>query len=241
MLSLYARAFRSVEVDSTFYAAPPEPIVKTWAERVPPGFRFSLKVPQEITHERRLRDADATLAHFVERARLLGDRLAVLLLQLPPDFEPTPAAREALEAFVPRLPAEFSWAIEFRHPRWLEPETLALLQNRGIALALVEGRWVRRERMLELAGQPTAPFAYVRWMGPDRRLTDYSRIQVDRERELALWSEALAGLRRRVRTVYGYVNNHFQGHGPASARRLQELLGQETLAPDRLREQGELF
>jgi uncharacterized protein YecE (DUF72 family) len=241
LLELYARAFATVEVDATFYAAPPEPIVASWRDRVPGSFRFALKVPQEITHERRLRDADEALAHFLERVAPLGERLGVLLFQMPPDWEPTFATREALERFLVSLPGGYRWAIEFRDPRWLEPVTLDRLRAQGVALACAAGRWIRPDRVLEVLAEPTAPFAYVRWMGPDRRLTDFSRVQVDREEELEAWATALRGVIERVGTVYGYVNNHFQGHGPASARSLQGLLGQPRVEPDALRDQRELL
>jgi uncharacterized protein YecE (DUF72 family) len=240
-LQIYARAFSTVEVDATFYATPPAPVVAGWRDRVPEGFRFALKVPQEITHERRLRDADAALGHFVERADLLGDRLGVLLLQLPPDFEPTFAAREALDRFLGELPGAHRWAMEFRDPRWIEPPTLDRLRARGVALACAESRWIRKDRVLAALAEPTAPFAYVRWMGPDRQLTDFARVQVDREEELETWAAALRGVSPRVSSIYGYVNNHYQGHAPASARSLQRLLNQPRVEPDALREQGEFF
>lgn len=241
MLGTYARAFRSVEVDSTFYAVPAEPVVRGWRERVPAGFVFALKVPQEITHERRLVDVEGTLARFLERVRLLGDRLGPLLLQTPPDWAPTTEARAALADFLPTLPGDVRWAIEFRDHRWLDEGTLALLTKHRVALALVDGRWVKRERVLELARGPTAAFAYVRWMGPDRTLTDYSRVQVRRDRELGLWGDALAALRDRVGEIFGYFNNHFQGHSPESARSMQARLGLPAVDPASLRIQEELF
>jgi uncharacterized protein YecE (DUF72 family) len=241
LLGIYARAFPTVEVDATFYATPPAPVVAEWRDRVPETFRFALKVPQEITHERRLRDAEEPLARFLERASLLGRRLGVLLLQMPPDWEPTYATREALDRFLGSLPGEYRWALEFRDPRWLAAATLDRLRARGVALAAAEGRWIRRDRVLETLAEPTAPFAYLRWMGPDRRLTDFSRVQVDRDEELEIWARAMRGLPARVDTVYGYLNNHFQGHGPASARSLQRLLSQPRVEPATLRAQGELF
>jgi len=241
MLSLYGRAFGTVEIDSTFYAPPVDPVVRAWKSRVPPGFAFALKVPQEITHERRLVDADQPLATFLERARMLEDRLGPLLLQTPPDWAPTRESRAALAAFLPQLPRDLRWAVEFRDPRWLDDETLALLAAHEVALTLVEGRWVRRERVLSLAERPTAPFAYVRWLGPDRRLVDYSHVQVSRDEEMGVWSFALEALRGRVREIFGFFNNHFQGHAPESARRMQRHLGQEVVEPETLRDQGDLF
>jgi uncharacterized protein YecE (DUF72 family) len=241
MLRLYARAFRTVEADSTFYGPPPDPVVRGWRERVPDGFLFALKVPQEITHERRLADATGPLARFIERARLLGDRLGPLLLQTPPDWLPSAAAREALAAFLPALPRDLRWAIEFREPRWLMDDTLALLRAHGVALALVDGRWMKRDRIAALAAAPTADFAYVRWMGPNRDLTDYSRVQVNRAREMDAWQQILAALRGRVREIFGYFNNHFEGHSPASARTMQARVGVQPVDPGTLRDQAELF
>jgi uncharacterized protein YecE (DUF72 family) len=87
-LATYARAFDVVEVDSTFYAIPAAKTVRGWAERTPPGFTFTLKVPQQITHERRLVDADDLAAEFWDAARELGDKLGPVLLQMGPDFGP---------------------------------------------------------------------------------------------------------------------------------------------------------
>jgi uncharacterized protein YecE (DUF72 family) len=116
-----------------------------------------------------------------------------------------------------------------------------MLSDHGVALALVDGRWIPRETVLALAETPTADFAYVRWMGPDRKIEDFSRVVVDRDHELGEWAPRLAALAARVATVYGYFNNHFQGHSPASARAMQQLLGQRPVSPGELADQVELF
>ena len=95
--------------------------------------------------------------------------------------------------------------------------------------------------MLALAENPTSDTAYLRWMGPNRDFTDYSHIQVDRTRELHAWANAITGLTERVKTIYGFVNNHFSGHSPESVRQLQRLLGQTPVTPDQLGEQMTLF
>ena len=78
-------------------------------------------------------------------------------------------------------------------------------------------------------------------MGPNREIVDYSRIQYDRSRELESWAAVLQALASRTSVVYGYVNNHFAGHSPASVRELQLLLGQKPVMPDALGEQLSLF
>ncbi len=241
MLQIYSRAFRTVEVDSTFYGTPPEAVVREWRERVPQDFVFALKIPQEITHTRQLTDVQELLNQFLERARLLGDTLGPLLVQLSPAFRATDEHESILAEFIGQLPAEFRWAVEFRDPRWVTTAMLERLRSHNIALALVDGRWIRRRTVLDLIRQPTADFAYIRWMGPTRSIIDYSRVQVDRDRELAQWGDAIRALAERVRTVYGYFNNHFQGHSPQSARSLQRAVGQTPMDPKALRQQVELF
>lgn len=238
-LTSYARAFDTVEVDSTFYAIPPEKTVRGWAERVKERFTFALKMPREITHERRLVGCADRLAEFADRVRLLGPKLGPVLIQLGPDFGPE--QREALEAFLPLLPRDVRFAIEFRRPGWIGPQLIELLRPYGVALALIDGPFVSRERMIALAAHPTADFGYVRWMGPDRKIEDYSRVVADRQRELGMWAVGLAALAARVTRVHGYFNNHFQGHSPASARAMQALIGQRPVAPVALADQTELF
>ena len=238
-LATYARAFDTVEVDSTFYAVPAERTVLGWADRTPAGFRFALKLPQEATHERRLRDAGDVLDAFLARARLLGPKLGPVLVQLGPDFGPDELP--ALVRFLRLLPDDVRFAVEFRQRGWITDGVLALLADHGVALALSDGKWVPRRWALQLAerfaARPPAPFAYVRWMGPNRDLVDYSRIQVDRTRELEAWGQALGALAAGVPEVYGYVNNHFAGHSPQNVRDLQRLLGQRPVDPGELGEQ----
>jgi uncharacterized protein YecE (DUF72 family) len=238
-LAVYSRAFDTVEVDSTFYAVPPSRTIRGWAERTPPGFVFSLKLPQEITHERRFRDVDDIAKEFFDRARELGDKLGPILIQLGADFHP--GELPALARFLPTLPKDIAFAIEFRDKGWIHDGLIALLGEHGVALALTDARWIPRKQMLALADRPTADFAYIRWMGADREIVDYSRIQIDRTRELELWTGVISQLAAKGRTVYGYVNNHFAGHSPASVRELQRMLDLSPVDPEQLGEQMTLF
>jgi uncharacterized protein YecE (DUF72 family) len=238
-LTVYSRAFDTVEVDSTFYAVPPSKTIRGWAERTPSGFVFSLKLPQEITHERRFRDVDDIAKEFFDRARELGDKLGPVLIQLGADFHTSELP--ALAKFLPSLPKDIAFAIEFRDKGWLNDGIVALLGEHGVALALTDARWIPRKQMMTLAARPTASFAYIRWMGADREIVDYSRVQIDRTRELELWQGVISQLAARGRTVYGYVNNHFAGHSPASVRELQKMLALSPVDPEQLGEQMTLF
>jgi uncharacterized protein YecE (DUF72 family) len=238
-LTLYARAFNSVEVDSTFYAIPAAKTVRNWATRVGDDFEFALKLPQEITHDLRLRSAEELSRRFFDVARELGKKLGPILIQLGPDFGESELP--ALAAYLPTLPADIRFAVEFRRREWINDGVIALLAEHHVALTLVEGRWIPRRTMVALAERPTAGFAYIRLMGPNRDIVDYSRVQADRTKELEIWAKVMAILAPNVDFTYTYVNNHFSGHGPATVRTLQEMLGQPAVDPAKLGTQLTLF
>jgi uncharacterized protein YecE (DUF72 family) len=162
-----------------------------------------------------------------------------VLLQFAPDFGPTELP--ALAAFLPLLPRDVRIAAEFRHRGWIHDGVLALLAEHNVALVLTDARFVPRRTTLALAERPTADFAYVRWLGPDRDLVDHSRVQVDRSRDLEIWADAVRELAAGTREVYVFISNFFAGHAPASARMLQERLGQSPVSPEHLGDQLLLF
>lgn len=238
-LRTFTRAFEVVEIDSTFYAIPPSSTVRSWAQRVPEPFVFTCKMPQEITHQRRFVDCDAVLFAFTERMRELGPKLGPILIQCAPDFAPQQG--KPFAEFLELLPRDLRFAVEFRQPAWIRRRVFDLLREHRVALALSDGKWIPREWLLKLCEQPTADFAYLRWMGPDRSITDYSHLQHDRTPELDAWAHMMPVLQRQVKEIFGFVNNHFAGHAPASVRMLQERLGLPTVDPGTLRDQPTLF
>jgi uncharacterized protein YecE (DUF72 family) len=238
-LTVYARAFDTVEVDSTFYAIPASKTVQGWARRTPDDFVFSLKLPQEITHERRLRNVDDLAAEFFDRARELGDKLGPILIQLGPDFGPTELP--AVAQFLPKLPRDIRFAIEFRQRGWIHDGVLALLAEHNVALTLSEGRWIPRRQMMLLGARTTADFVYVRLIGVVQSIVDYSRVQLDRTRELEAWADVIGRHSDEGREAFVYINNNFSGHSPASVRSLQRLLRQPVTEPEQLGEQMSLF
>src|SRR5688572_16969084 len=82
----YASRFNAVEINSSFYRPHRTKTYERWASSVPEEFRFSVKVPKAITHERRLRESEVLLDAFLAEAGGLGAKLGCLLVQLPPSF-----------------------------------------------------------------------------------------------------------------------------------------------------------
>ncbi len=149
----------------------------------------------------------------------------------------------ALAGFVPRLPEDLRFAFELRDPFWFEEELLEpLARRRNLTLALVEGRWVTRERVWRAAARvlEAADFAYVRWMGA-RDLTRFDTVQREMDANLNLWARAVERLAERRLRVFAYFSNFYEGHAPASANKLKRLLGQPFVAPDDLEHQPSLF
>ncbi len=235
-LRIYARAFDVVEVDSTFYGPPPPERFASWRERTPHGFTFTLKMPGEVTHEARLRDPRPAL-RFCEDARGLGSKLGPILVQLPPDFGPTHAGTVA--AFLSQLPPDLRFAIEFRDRDWFTPATFRMIAETNTALAVSVGPWLAESDARDVAAETPGRMLYLRWLGTPRRRPDLRDLATARDGEIAAWAERIRSL--DVDVVYAFFNNDYQGHSPASARRLQSLLGHEAVTPDELSPQTELF
>lgn len=134
-LQRYAARFDCVEINSSFYRPHRRQTYARWADSVPPGFRFSVKVPKQITHELRLRNCDQALDEFLGQCEGLTDRLGCLLVQLPPSLTFTP---EVVEAFFVALRQRFAGAVvlEPRHESWVA--AAPILQAYRIAQVVVD-------------------------------------------------------------------------------------------------------
>jgi uncharacterized protein YecE (DUF72 family) len=241
MLEIYARAFSSVEVDSTFYAVPSAAAVDNWNKRTPPGFTFSLKLPREITHEAMLGGMSlSVLDAFCDRVRILGEKLASVLIQMPPSFSATGENLRSLRSFLPHLPRDMRFAIEFRNRDWLDLHLIELLSEYDVAVALVQGQWLRDSDIKFLAASLTADFTYIRWMG-ERDLTRFDVVQRPQDANLQRWSRLIGYLVPRVAEIFAYFSNFYEGHSPASANKLKQLLEQPRIEPVELEDQPSLF
>jgi uncharacterized protein YecE (DUF72 family) len=217
-LAFYSRQFRTVEVDSTFYGIPRPTAVAGWRRSTPQGFRFAAKFPQAITHERMLVDCEALTERFIERMRGLGDSLGPLLLQFSYQFGPD--RFDALARYLDGLPPDLQYAVEVRNRDWYDTEICDMLKARGVALALHDLYYMPRREDV------TADFVYIRWLGRRADLEHFDRIQLDRRDEEGWWAERVRRFLDQGLTVFGYFNNHWAGHSPASARGFLARLGQ---------------
>ncbi len=112
-LKQYASVFNTVEGNTTFYALPKPETVSKWLADTPPDFRFCLKFPRTISHDKRLQFAEEETRYFFQLFEPLAPRLGPLFLQLPPSFGPRELP--ALEAFLDQIPRQYRYAVEVRH------------------------------------------------------------------------------------------------------------------------------
>jgi uncharacterized protein YecE (DUF72 family) len=201
MLGFYARHFRTVEINNTFYRMPAEAMLENWCRQVPDGFAFTLKAPRRITHDKRLREIESDVSEFVRRSAALGSRLGVLLFQLPPNLKKD---LERLRNLLGLLPGDVRCALEFRNPSWQDEEVYATLRAGGAMLCVTdtdEG---------ETPYVTTSDFGYIRL-----RRTHYD------DADLRAWVARIAaqGLPR----TYVYFMHEDEALGTRFAQRLLEL------------------
>ncbi len=234
-LPFYAQVFDTVELDTTFYHAPKATIARSWARHTPESFRFAAKLPRDMTHEALLKNAGAALEDFARAMEPLGERLGPLLAQMPAEFRRDEHTQRDLGLFLATKPGHVRLAVEFRHASWHAPEVWELLRRHGAAVAWTE--WRELPRVTEV----TADFLYLRWLGDRREIERYDRVQVDRTDSFDAWQVDLGHALGRVREVFGYFNNHWAGHSPASANEMKRRLGLLAVEPRECWPQGELF
>jgi uncharacterized protein YecE (DUF72 family) len=220
-LAHYSQIFDSVELDSTFYGTPRADYVERWASVTPEGFTFCAKTPREITHELQLsEEAQDPMHAFLERMRLLGEKLGVVLIQLPPDL--SFAHIHTLAVFLRQLPSDVRYAVEFRHPSWHATATGQLLQNHRVCWASTDYRHLPQRVYL------TTDFIYIRWIGRHGQYETKDFERVDVRPRLSEWLEDIRNRMDGVYDVYGFFNNDYAGHAPATCNKFKRLAGLPT-------------
>ncbi|HVB12619.1 MAG TPA: DUF72 domain-containing protein, partial [Nitrososphaerales archaeon] len=205
-LSYYSKIFKTAEIDSTFYANPKRGLVFGWAKNTPKNFQFSVKLPQLITHRKKLDlglGVEVDLNDFVGLLQPLSetDKLGPLLIQLPPSFSFDKV--DTLEKFCEVLPKGYKFAVEFRNESWLEDakQVRSLLAKYDVSNTIVD------EPLLPVdLNVTTKEFAFVRWHGRGEKLWYNYKYS---EEEVKPWVARVKEISSKVKTTYGYWNNHF--------------------------------
>lgn len=218
-LAHFACRFPAVEVNSTYYRLPEARSFDAWRGAAPPGFRFAVKMPGSVTHDKRLVDAEDETRDFLDRCRRLGDRLGVVLVQLPPGFH---ADVPLLERYLDALPRDVRFAVELRHRSWFERDVRDLLAARGVAFVVHD---------YNRKGSPvwaTAGFAYLRLHGPTGRY----RGSYDAE-TLLQWAEQVKAWAAQGLETFVFFNNDERGKSVRNALDFREMVAGAAATPPR--------
>jgi uncharacterized protein YecE (DUF72 family) len=202
MLAYYAEQLPAVAINNTFYRLPRRSVLEGWAAQVPERFRFAVKASQRITHMKRLADVGDETRYLLDVVQALGERLGVLLFQLPPNLK---LELERFDRFLELLPAGTRAAFEFRHASWLDPRVHERLRARGCAWVVTEQDEGRAPDYLL-----TAQWTYLRL-----RREHYAR------EELAAWAARLRT--RPLDEAFVFFKHEDAGAGPRLAREFLEL------------------
>lgn len=233
-LGWYARFLSAVEIDSTFYAAPSAQTIANWLNATPDDFRFTCKLPREITHSRKLRNSGDLVHAFLASIKPLRPKLGPVLIQLPPYFEPS-QDEDALKDFIFELPHEISFAVEFRHPDWHQPRIVKLLENMGICWVWNDTSSLRNQNRAPFTFLPqTADCLYIRLLGDLKTKSHhgvsphhYNRLMWPRDFALESWAVKIKKNLGKARCIYVFANNHYEGFSPQTCQRLARHLGKE--------------
>lgn len=216
-LKEYAKHFDTVETDSTFYRIPPASAFSRWKRQTPDGFLFAMKFPRLITHIRKLENSEEASHVFLERARLLDEKLGPLLVQLPPNLGLEKLG--SLKDFLKKLPTGLRFAVEVRNPGFLTEQLYSLLRDNNVALAIVDGSF------LPVIDVITSDFVYLRWEGDRKQVTGTrGHVEIDRALDIATWAERVRSFIDRNLDVFGYFSKYYSGYPPADAEKLLKLI-----------------
>lgn len=234
-LRWYTRMFNSVEGNSSFYAIPTAEQTSRWASESVDGFRFCLKFPREISHERKLRGADSATQQFLAALQPLAraDRLGPTFLQLGPDFGPDRLSD--LAAYLGSLPSDLKWAVEVRHLDWFdrgqnEAALNDMLREQQVDKVLFDSRALFQappEDEIETISQSRKPRTPVRQTvtagSPMLRLVGRNRIELT-DKYLKQWAEIVAGWVAAGLSPFVFLHAPDDQFAPALTRRFWDTL-----------------
>lgn len=206
-LNFYAQQFTTVELNASFYRQPTYQAFENWGKKTPPGFLWSVKANRYITHVKRLQDTQDSLHRLYSALEGLGEKLGVVLFQLPPSLG---FDERVFMDFLESQPQGYKMAFEFRHPSWLCEQSYQLLRRKNAAFCIADtaGRYPYAEVV-------TADFIYIRLHGS--QVLYGSKYTED---ELRIWATRI---RNWGKDIFVYFDNDYRGYAVQNALRLKEL------------------
>lgn len=207
-----AERFTAIEINATFYRLQRRVTFERWRDETPEGFRFALKGNRYITHNKKLEAPEESIRLEQERAAGLGDKLAVVLWQLPGHVHKNMGR---LRAFAKALTAwpEARHALELRHPSWFDDEVAACLHDHGIASCISDAAdWPMWEVI-------TTNLVYVRLHGhTETYASSYGT------KSLEQWARRVRRWLAHGHDVHVYFDNDREGAAPRNALALLRLV-----------------
>jgi len=246
-LSLYAKRFRAVEADVTYYRVPSRSMVEAWRTRTPDHFRVCAKFPRAIVHggEGPRPDAGvvlmpeavaATTDAFLDAMSALEEKCGPLVLQFPyfnkEAFASPQPFYDRLDTYLRTLPKDFRYAVEVRNKWWVTQPYLDILRDHEVAPVLVElGYLPHPADLAKKFDLVTTDFVYGRLIGDRKKVEErtkvFDRIVLDKGEEIERWAGLLEELLEVVPKAYVFANNHYAGHGPATIEALAERMNND--------------
>lgn len=244
-LSYYSQFFNTVEMDATFYNRFYQHMTQGLfvgiARTTPPDFKISVKVPEIITHDKRLdinKDVMVDLITFLDKISPLknSNKLGAIIIQLPPSFTITESKK--LEEFLNVLmnntdvQSNNNFAIEFRHTSWNTEGVLELLQHYDIASVLTDSPEKEHLEFLSNENNITSrSTSVVRLHGRNTTQGHYWYNYLYSQRELEPWVEKIGRINQKTDTIFVYFNNHYGGKALVNALQFKEMINHKPL-PD---------
>lgn len=220
-LTYYSKFFKFVEVDSTYYHIPSRSVVRGWKDKTPSDFKFTLKFPKVITHEKKLEDVSKPLSILFYALEPLIEKTLTLLIQLPP-FLTEKKGFSSLQSMIRHLDKRFRYALEVRNSSWFNDRVYDFLTENDISLV-----WSVRDE-LESPLIVTTKQIYARFIG-DRSISesDFGKTVKDRSKEMLEYIKKIKELQNEntnIQDVLIAFNNHFAGFGPQSVNDFLKLM-----------------
>ena len=230
-LRYFSQFFDTAEMDSIFYEKFYSHMTKGtfigMVKATPENFQFSVKVPETITHRKRLdvrKGAITEFEIFLDKISPLknSNKLGAVLLQLPPSF--TVGEFKNMEGFLDKLPSGYHYAVEFRHPSWKTEGPWDMLKHYNIAAVMTDSPAKENLEFLSEVTVTTSDHSFIRFHGRNTKGHYWYDYLYSKE-ELKPWIEKVDEVKRQTKVLRAYFNNHYGGAAVINALQFKEMLG----------------